>query len=113
MTTSDRENQAASKLQRFWLNKYGDKNSLRRPALVERMQLELNLLRGLRLLLLCACMFFLVIFAANLEKRSGYRLGLLTTYKDLFGLTDENLSAITTPDALLSTCPTYRGKADC
>lgn len=57
--------------------KYRDRNSMHRPALLERVQLELDLLRGLRLLLLCACIFGIVVYAANIEKRSPYRLGLL------------------------------------
>ena len=35
----------------------GDKTALRRTALLERVQLELELQRGLRLLMLCLCMF--------------------------------------------------------
>ena len=35
----------------------GDKTALRRKALLERVQLELELQRGLRLLMLCLCMF--------------------------------------------------------
>jgi hypothetical protein len=50
---------------------------MHRSALLERVQLELDLLRGLRLLLLCACIFSIVVYAANIEKRSEYRLGLL------------------------------------
>ena len=34
-----------------------DKTALRRTALLERVQLELELQRGLRLLMLCLCMF--------------------------------------------------------
>jgi hypothetical protein len=42
--------------------------------LVERLELDLEMIRGLRLLFFCAVMFGLVIYAANLEKRSAERL---------------------------------------
>jgi hypothetical protein len=45
-----------------------------RQSLVERLQLDLDLIRGLRLLFLCALMFGLVIYAGNLERRSEERL---------------------------------------
>jgi hypothetical protein len=63
---------------------------LRQP-LIDRLQLELDLMRGLRLFFFCALMFGLVIYAANLEKRSSQRLGLLNTYKSIFLLNDEDL----------------------
>ena len=45
-----------------------------RQPLVERLELDLEMIRGLRLLFFCAVMFGLVIYAANLEKRSAQRL---------------------------------------
>ena len=45
-----------------------------RQPLVERLELDLDLMRGLRLLFFCGLMFGLVIYAANLEKRSAERL---------------------------------------
>ena len=56
------------------------------------------MLRGLRLLLLCGCIFVVVLLAANLEKRHWNRLGLLQTYSTVFALNDKSLSAIKTPD---------------
>ena len=67
--------------------------------LVERLQLELDLFRGLRLLFLCCLMFGLVIYAANIEKRSSQRLGLLNTYTSIFSLNEEDLYDVKTPDA--------------
>ena len=66
--------------------------------LIDRLQLELNLMRGLRLFFLCALMFGLFIHAANLEKRSSQRLSLLNTYKSIFILNDEDLHHKKTPD---------------
>jgi len=60
------------------------------------------MLRGLRLLLLCACLFGVVVYAAILEKRSSDRLGLLNTYTSIFDLGDENLAGIKTPNDLFS-----------
>ena len=64
-------------VQRIVSRKYAKRSSMCRSALLERVDLELDLLRGLRLLLLCGCIFYLVVYAANIEKRSAYRLGLL------------------------------------
>ncbi len=63
-----------------------------RQPLIDRLQLELNLMRGLRLLVLCALMFGLVIYAANLELRSAQRLGLLNTYTTIFELNPDDLA---------------------
>ena len=63
-----------------------------RQPLIERLQLELNLMRGLRLLFLCALMFGLVIYAANLELRAAQRLGLLHTYATIFALDPDDLA---------------------
>ena len=56
-------------------------------------------MRGLRLLLLCALMFGLVIYAAKIELRSAQRLGLLNTYTTIFALNPDDLAAMKTPDA--------------
>ena len=63
--------------QRMVSLKYAARSSMSRPALLERVKLELELLRGLRLLLLCAAVFSIVVYASSIEKRSEYRLGLL------------------------------------
>ena len=55
-------------------------------------------MRGLRLFFFCALMFGLVIYAANLEKRSSQRLGLLNTYKSIFMLQDEHLYNLKRPE---------------
>ena len=57
---------------------------LKTEMLIERIELELKLQRGLRLLLLCLAMFAVVIFAAIQERQGSARLGLLNTYKSLF-----------------------------
>ena len=72
---------------------------MRRSALLERLELELELQRGLRLLLLCFCMFAAVIYASVVESQSAMRLGLLQTYKSLFHL-DDSLADIKTNDDL-------------
>ena len=59
-------------------------------------------MRGLRLFFFCALMFGLVIYAANLEKRSSQRLGLLNTYKSIFLLNDEDLYNKKTSDDFFS-----------
>jgi hypothetical protein len=48
-----------------------------------------------RLLLLCICMFGVVIWAAIIESQAPVRLGLLNTYKILFSL-DDSLAQIKT-----------------
>jgi len=70
-----------------------------RDMLIERLKLELDLTRGLRLLILCIGMFLIVSYAAMTEAKSEGRLGLLQTYKSLFLLDEESLSAIKTPEA--------------
>jgi hypothetical protein len=62
-----------------------------RQPLIDRLKLELDLMRGLRLLILCALMFMLVIFAANMELRSAQRLGLLHTNTTIFALNPDDL----------------------
>jgi hypothetical protein len=70
---------------------------LHKQPLIERLQLELNLMRGLRLLFLCALMFGLVIYAAKMELRSAQRLGLLNTFSTIFSLNADALYEIKTP----------------
>ena len=64
-------------VQRMVQRKYANRSSMCRTALLERVDLELDLLHGLRLLMLCGCIFILVVYSANIEKRSPYRQGLL------------------------------------
>ena len=72
-------------LQRCALKKLlGGKHRFKTESLIERIQLELKLMRGLRLLALCLCMFAVVIFAAVQERQGSTRLGLLNTYSSLF-----------------------------
>jgi len=68
-SASDAEHRAARLIQRMVVAKYADRNTLGRLRLLERIQLELNMIRGLRLLLLCGVIFGVVAYAANLEKR--------------------------------------------
>ena len=69
---------------------------IQREKLRERLNLEVVLTRGLRLLGLCLCMFIVVVYAAILEADSSGRLGLLKTYKTLFALDD--LKDMRTPE---------------
>ena len=48
---------------------------LKRKALLQRLELELDLQRGLRLLVLCLCMFAVVIFASVIESQASVRRG--------------------------------------
>jgi len=93
------EVRAVKKIQRLVAGKHASKqrNTLGRKPLVERLQLDLDLIRGLRLLFFCALMFGLVIYAANLEKRSAQRLGLLNTFSTIFSLNADALYEIKTP----------------
>jgi hypothetical protein len=94
------ETRAVKKIQRLVAAKHASKqgNTLGRKPLVERLQLDLDLIRGLRLLFFCALMFGLVIYAANLEKRSAQRLGLLNTFSTIFSLNADTLYEIKTPE---------------
>lgn len=95
--------------QRIVSLKYADRSSMSRPALLERVKLELELLRGLRLLLLCAAVFSIVIYASSIEKRSEYRLGLLVGFRKSLTqfhfakLTQNNCRRIRTRARFLST----------
>ena len=96
----DRQNMAARVMQNAAL-KYmlGKGYVLNNSMLLERLHLELQLQRGLRLLVLCMCMFGVVILAAVQERQGPDRLGLLSTYKSLFHL-DDSLAEIKTIDNL-------------
>jgi len=98
--TDATEDHIARVIQTFVLKKMGVRCTLGRIPLLERIQLELKMLRGLRLLLLCACLFGVVVYADILEKRPSYWLGLLNTYTSIFDLRDESLAGIKTPDDL-------------
>ena len=74
---------------------------MKRKYLVERLQLELDLIRGLRLLGLCMALFALVCYASILESVSDARLGLMNTYKTIFNL-DDSLADIKTTEGLQS-----------
>ena len=98
----DPEDVAAMVLQRAALKKLiGHDCIFKRDALLERLHLEIKLMRGLRLLVLCVCMFAVVIFAAIHEKQGSTRLGLLNTYKSLFQL-DDSLAEIKTINDLFA-----------
>jgi len=90
------ETQAVALLQRTMSKKVHKRTSLARLPLIERVELELALFRGLRVLFLCMFMFLLVIYAAILEGRSQQKLGLVNTYAGVFGLDAENLMGLTT-----------------
>ena len=97
---ADKEDMAAMVLQRSALKRLlGGGIVLKNEMLLERIHLELQLQRGLRLLVLCMCMFGVVILAAVQERQGPARLGLLHTYKSLFQL-DDSLAEIKTIDDL-------------
>ena len=50
---------------------------LRRNKLLERLELELQLQHGFRLLILCILMFGIVIYASLIESQAQTRLGIL------------------------------------
>jgi hypothetical protein len=96
-----REQAAAKTIQRAALPRLiGDHAALQRKPLLERLELELELQRGLRLLMLCFCMFAAVIYASILESQAPVRLGLLNTYKSLFSL-DDSLADVKTSNDLM------------
>eukprot|EP00961_Rhodomonas_salina_P241206 3259438-Rhodomonas_salina.1 len=74
---------------------------LRRWALCQRLSLEMELMRGIRMLILCAIMFSLVIYAAVIESQGPRRLGLLSSYQSLFEL-DDSLAQLKTPENFFS-----------
>ena len=77
---------------------------LKRTNLVERLELELSMQRGLRLLFLCMALFTLVVLASVIESASASRFGLLQTYQTIFGL-DDSLADIKTVEALKESLP--------
>jgi hypothetical protein len=99
-TSESLETRAVKKIQRLSAARHASKqsNTLGRKPLVERLELDLDLIRGLRLLFFCAVMFGLVIYAANLEKRSAERLGLLNTFSTIFALNADALYEIKTAE---------------
>ena len=72
---------------------------LNRVVLLERLDLELQLRRGLAQLALCLILFSLVAYSSVLEKVSVQRLGMLNVYKTLFQL-DDSLAEIRTIEGL-------------
>ena len=52
-------------------------SALERKQLMDRLDLESNLQRGFRLLLLCILMFATVVYSSMLETRAPVRLGTL------------------------------------
>ena len=91
-----RKHDAACHIQAAAFNRViGTRTQLKREMLLERLELELNLQRGLRLLLLCIALFVLVVYSMVIESTSPYRLGLLQTFKTVF-LLDDSLAHIKT-----------------
>ena len=94
------EQEAARKIQLAALPRLiANKTSLCRTSLLDRLELEVDLQRGLRLLLLCLALFCVVIYLNILESQSDIQLGLLNTYQKLFQL-DDSLADITTASEL-------------
>ena len=52
-------------------------SALVRKQLIDRLELESNLQRGFRLLLLCMLMFGTIVYSSMLETRAPVRLGTL------------------------------------
>ena len=91
-----RKHEAARHIQAAALGRViGSTMKLKREMLLERLELELNLQRGLRLLLLCIALFVLVVYSMVVESTSPFRLGLLQTFKTVF-LLDDSLADIKT-----------------
>jgi len=81
------EDEAARKIQIAAIPRLiANRTALKRVALVERLELEMDLQRGLRLLLLCLALFCVVIYSSVLENESSNRIGLLQTFQRVFQL---------------------------
>ena len=64
------------------------RNKLNRQHLLLRLELEIELQRGLRLLLLCASLFAIVIFSTIHEMQNPTRLGLRKMYAKMLQFDD-------------------------
>jgi hypothetical protein len=96
----ERQHRAAITIQTVALKRLVGKGIiLKREAVIDRLKLESRLQRDMRLMLLCAIQFVLVIAVCLAESNAHARLGLLRTYKDVFSL-DDSLADIKTLDSL-------------
>ena len=96
----ERQHRAAITIQTVTLKRLVGKGIiLKREAVLDRLKLESRLQRDMRLMLLCATQFVLVIAVCLTESNAHARLGLLRTYKDIFFL-DDSLSDIRNLDSL-------------
>jgi hypothetical protein len=95
-----RQHRAAITIQTVALKRLLGKGTiLKREAVIDRLKLESRLQRDMRLMLLCAIQFVLIIAVCLSESNAHARLGLLRTYKDVFSL-DDSLADIKTLDSL-------------
>ena len=95
-----RQHRAAITIQTVALKRLLGKGTiLKREAVIDRLKLESRLQRDMRLMLLCAIQFVLIIAVCLAESNAHARLGLLRTYKDVFSL-DDSLADIKTLDSL-------------
>lgn len=96
----ERKHRAAALIQAAVIKRLVGKGvKLKREAVIDRLKLESTLGRDLRLMLLCAIQFVLVVAACLAESNTHARLGLLRTYKDIFFL-DDALAGIKTLHSL-------------
>jgi hypothetical protein len=96
----ERKHRAAVAIQTAAIKRIvGNGVKLKREAVIDRLKLESTLGRDLRLMLLCAIQFVLVIALCLAESNAHARLGLLRTYKDIFFL-DDALAGIKTLHSL-------------
>ena len=97
----DSRQEAARKIQLAALPRLiANRTTLNRAGLLARLELEVRLQRGLRLLLLCVALFCVVIYLNVLSSQSSVQLGLLNTFATLFRL-DDSIADITTANDLL------------
>ena len=68
---------------------------IERSMLLDRLELELHMRRGLRLFFLCIVLFVVILCAHTVEADSLKRLGLMQTFKTVF-LLDDSLADIKT-----------------
>jgi hypothetical protein len=96
----ERKHRAAVAIQTAAIKRIvGNGVKLKREAVIDRLKLESTLGRDMRLMLLCAIQFVLVIALCLAESNAHARLGLLRTYKDIFFL-DDALAGIKTLHSL-------------
>jgi len=98
------EDGAATMIQKAMTRRYlGNNIVFLRQFLLQRILLELQLMRGLRLLMWCLLMFGIVIHASMLEKQGPTQFGLMKSFSSpaLFQLDLDYLAEIRSPAAFM------------